>query len=105
MLISRPLLTSAILLVLLVPVTVRSQTSQSTPAERLLQQGLEAYRDHRLAEAISRVREAYKTAPADPKVRLTLGLMLYESDPASPEAQQIMQSIAPEFPDNSDLQL
>jgi tetratricopeptide (TPR) repeat protein len=101
----RLLVTGAILLVLLVPATLRPQSGQSSSAERLLQQGLEAYRDHRLTEALSRVREAYQMAPADAKVRLTLGLMLYESDPASPEAQQIMESIVPEFPDNSELQL
>lgn len=81
------------------------QAARSTSAERLLQEGLQAYRAHQLAPAVAKLKQAYQLAPGNPKIRLTLGLMLYEKDPESLEAQRLMESVTPQFPDNEELQV
>src|SRR5688572_24662695 len=58
--------------------STQPQAVQSASAERLLQEGLQAYRAHRLAPAVAKLRRAYQLASGNPKIRLTLGLMLYE---------------------------
>jgi tetratricopeptide (TPR) repeat protein len=81
------------------------QAVSSPSVERLLQDGLQAYSAHQLTQAISKLQQAHKLAPGNEKVRLILGLMLYEKDPASLDAQRLMESVSPQFPDNSELQL
>jgi tetratricopeptide (TPR) repeat protein len=85
--------------------TSRSQADRSASAERLLQEGLQDYRAHQLAQALAKLKRAYQLAPQNPKVRLALGLMLYEEDPAGVEAQRLMESVAALFPGNLELQL
>jgi tetratricopeptide (TPR) repeat protein len=80
--------------------------SKATPsADELLQEGLQAYRARRLDQALAKLKQAYQLAPRDPKILLVLGLLLYEHDPASVEANQLMESAAAQFPDNLELQL
>ncbi len=81
------------------------QAVRSSSAEDLLREGLQAYRSHQLPQALTLLKQAYRLAPDNPKVRLALGLMLYEEDPASLEAQQLLESVASQFPDNFELQL
>jgi Flp pilus assembly protein TadD len=81
------------------------QAATSPSVDGLLQDGLQAYRAHQLSRAITKLRQAYKLAPADPHVRLLLGLMLYDDDSASPEAQGLMESVSTRFPNNVELQL
>ncbi len=82
-----------------------SQGSPSPSAEKLLQEGLQAYRAHQMSRALSKLQQAYKLSPGNPNVRLILGLMLYEKDPASLDAQHLMESVALQFHDNLELQL
>lgn len=77
----------------------------SASVDQLLREGLQAYRDQQLPEALAKLKQAYQLDSRNLKVRLALGLMLYESDPASHEAQQLMESVAPQFPGNFELQL
>ena len=81
------------------------QGVRSTSAEDLFQEGLQAYRSHQLPQALALLKQAYRLAPDNPKVRLALGLMLYEEDSASLDAQRLMESVALKFPDNLELQL
>ena len=81
------------------------QTSPPLSAESLLQEGLQAYRAHQMTRALSKLQQAYKLSPGNPNVRLILGLMLYEKDPASADAQHLMESVAVQFRDNLELQL
>ena len=80
-------------------------TQSSSSVEGLVQEGLRAYSAHRLDQAILKLKQAYQLAPRNEKVRLFLGLMQYEKDPASLEAQQLMESVVSRFPDNLELQL
>jgi len=82
-----------------------TQADTATAGEGLLQEGLQAYGAHQLTTALAKLRQAYKQAPGNAKVRLALGLILYETDSASAEAQELMESVAPQFPDNFELQL
>jgi tetratricopeptide (TPR) repeat protein len=77
----------------------------SRPAEELFQQALAAYRSNQLALAVTKLKQAYRLAPGNLNVRLTLGLALYETDPASMEAQRLMESVAAQFRNNRELQL
>jgi tetratricopeptide (TPR) repeat protein len=87
------------------PAPSQPQVVRSASAEGLLQQGLEAYRAHQLTQAVDKLKQAYQLAPGNPKVCLALGLMLYEQDPSSLEAQGLLESVASQFPDNFELQL
>ena len=71
----------------------------------MLQEGLRAYRARQLGQAVAKLKQAYQLAPANPKIRLALSLLLYEHDPASVDANHLMESVAAQFPDNLELQL
>lgn len=74
-------------------------------ADASLQAALAAYRSGKLDDAIARLREAHAAAPDHPDVRLYLGLFLYEKSRDSLEAQRLMESVADQYPGNSELQL
>jgi len=76
---------------------------QQTAAE--LDAGLRLYRAGNLAQAITRIRHALALAPGDPQIRLYLGLLLYEQDKNSLDAQRFMESVRDQFPAHDDLQL
>jgi tetratricopeptide (TPR) repeat protein len=75
------------------------------PAEALFQEALAAYRSNQLELAVTKLKQAYRLDPANMNVRLTLGLALYETDPANLEAQQLMESVAARFRNNTEVQL
>jgi Flp pilus assembly protein TadD len=79
--------------------------SQAASAEKLLQEGLQAYRAHQLSQAVAKLNQAYQLAPTNPKIRLAFALVLYEHDPASVDANHLLESAASQFPDNLELQL
>lgn len=83
----------------------QTPADHSVSAERLLREGLQAYRGQQLEQALIKLRQSHQLAPQNQRVRLILGLMLYENDPASLEAQQLMESVAPQFPDNLELRV
>ena len=85
--------------------TLQTQAKGQDGVERLLQEGVAAYRANQLTQALAKLKEANQLAPENPNVRLLLGLMLYEQDPASIEATILMELAAPQFPDNFELQL
>jgi tetratricopeptide (TPR) repeat protein len=58
-----------------------------------------------LGVAVEKLRQAHKVAPANPHARLYLGLLLYQKDSSSLEAQDLMESVLDQFPTNPDLLL
>lgn len=85
--------------------SAHTHQSQEASAEQLLQEGLQAYQGHDLTQAVARLKQAYQLAPENPELPLILGLMLYEQEPASPEAQRLMELAVPRFPANLELRL
>jgi tetratricopeptide (TPR) repeat protein len=83
------------------PATTQARISEDT----LIREGLQAYQSGQLDGAIAKFREANRIAPANPHARLYLGLLLYEKDPRSREAQWLMESVAERFPNLPDLHL
>jgi tetratricopeptide (TPR) repeat protein len=75
-----------------------------TPPE-LTRQAVEAYQAGDLPAAIDKLRQAQKLAPEDAQIRLFLGLLLYEEDSLSREAQLLMESVAGRFLENLELQV
>jgi tetratricopeptide (TPR) repeat protein len=69
----------------------------------LIRQALAEYQAGRIEPAIELLREACKLAPANPYARLYLGLLVYQTDPSSQEAQDLMVSVQDKFPTNPDL--
>jgi len=74
-------------------------------ADTLIKGAIAAYQSGRLEVAIDKLRQAHKVAPANPHARLYLGLLLYQMDPSSVEAQGLMESVLDQFPTNPDLLL
>jgi tetratricopeptide (TPR) repeat protein len=56
-------------------------------------------------EALSRLRAAHRARPDDAQVARELGLLLYQRDSASREAQPLLESAAARFPKRRDVQL
>jgi tetratricopeptide (TPR) repeat protein len=94
------LLAAALLSLWLTALPAAAQT-----APELTRQAVEAYQAGNLPIAIDKLRQAHKLAPEDAQVKLYLGLLLYEEDSHSPEAQQLMESVAGRFPENVELQV
>jgi tetratricopeptide (TPR) repeat protein len=74
-------------------------------ADTLIKGAIAAYQSGRLEVAIDKLRQAYKAAPANPHAHLYLGLLLYQKDSSSLEAQGLMESVLDQFPTNPDLLL
>jgi len=74
-------------------------------ADTLIKEALAAYQSGRLEVAVEKLRQAHKVAPANPHARLYLGLLLYQEDSSSVEAQGLMESVLDQFPTNPDLLL
>src|SRR5262245_38479120 len=83
----------------------QSDPVKPSQANALIESGLKAYRANQFPQALAHLREAYRLAPRDPRVHLLLGLLEYERDSASLEAQRLMELAAPRFPENLELQL
>lgn len=83
----------------------QSQTQPADEVERLLQEGVQAYRARQLPQAVAKLKQAHQLVPENSQVHLILGLMLYEENPASPEAQRMMERAAVAYPHNLELQL
>ncbi len=79
--------------------------AQAPSADALIKEALTAYKSGRIELAIEKLRKAHKSAPANPHARLYLGLLLYQQNPASLEAQGLMESVLDQFPSNPDLLL
>jgi tetratricopeptide (TPR) repeat protein len=94
----------SLLVALLCVLPALAQTSQRS-VESLLGAGMAAFQAGKVDDAVGKLREAYKLAPKDPRVRLYLGLFLYQQSPESAEARGHMESVAEQFPSNTDLQL
>jgi tetratricopeptide (TPR) repeat protein len=73
--------------------------------DTLIKEALAAYQVGQLDIAIDKLRQARKTAPANAYARLYLGLLLYQKDSSSLEAQGLMESVLDRFPANPDLLL
>jgi tetratricopeptide (TPR) repeat protein len=73
--------------------------------DALIKEALAAYQTGQLEIAIDKLRRAHKTAPANAYARLYLGLLLYQKDSGSLEAQGLMESVLDRFPANPDLLL
>jgi tetratricopeptide (TPR) repeat protein len=86
------------------PPPAKAQASEQSVGA-LIQKGVEAYRQGHLTEAIQWLKQAHKNAPLHRDAQLLLGLMLYEENSKSIEAQKLMESVAPYFPANRDLQM
>jgi tetratricopeptide (TPR) repeat protein len=56
-------------------------------------------------DALARLRAAHRARPEDPQAAMALGLLLYQRDNASSEAQRLLASAAPRFPERRDVQL
>ena len=82
-----------------------SQTAKQESVETDISVALQAYEAGQLTRAIAILKEAYGRSPANPQVRLYLGLFLYEKSKDSFEAQRLMESVIGLFPSNTDLQL
>jgi tetratricopeptide (TPR) repeat protein len=78
---------------------------QGQSAEALIRDALAAYQSGQLEVAIEKLRQARKAAPSNPNARLYLGILLYQKDSASMEAQSLMESVLDRYPTNSDLLL
>ncbi len=72
-------------------------------ADTLIKEALAEFQSGRLEPAIEKLRAAYKGQPQNPFARLYLGLLLYQQDPGSLEAQGLMESVADRFATNPDL--
>ncbi len=95
------LATSVLLIIFLTP----SLTGQTQSADTLIREALTAYQSGKTDVAIGKLRQAERAAPADPQVRLYIGLFLNERDKDSIEAQRYMESVLDQFPGHKDLQL
>lgn len=83
----------------------QSQDGTAASVERLVQEGVQAYRARQLSQAVAKLREAHQLAPDNSQVHLLLGLMLYEENPANPQAQHLMERAAAKYLHNLELQL
>ena len=71
----------------------------------LTRQAVESYQAGDLTTAIQKLRQARQLAPSDSVVALYLGLMLYQQNTQSREAQQLLESVADRYLDNPEVQL
>jgi tetratricopeptide (TPR) repeat protein len=90
------------LLLLSVLLPCRSILAQTAPD--LTRQAVEAYQAGDLTTAIGKLRQARSLSPNDSVVTLYLGLMLYQQDTESREAQQLLESVADLYLDNAEVQ-
>ncbi len=90
----------ALLFVLALPTSLFGQSTSD-----LIRQALQTYQNGNLTGAIDTLRLALKADPADPYAKLYLGLLLYEKDTKSVEAQQLLEASADRFPDNVEVQI
>jgi len=77
--------------------------AQSTP--ELTREAVMAYQAGDLPTAIEKLRRARTLTPNDPTVKLYLGLILYQQDTKSREAQHLLESVIDRFLDNSEVQI
>jgi len=82
-----------------------TQASREARAQQALNSALDAYREGQLDAAIAKMRDADASLPANPQIRLYLGLFLYEKANDSLEAQSLLESVLDRFPSNNDLHL
>ncbi len=73
--------------------------------DTLIKEALAAYQSGQTDIAIDKLRQAHKAEPDNSYARLYLGLLLYQKDPASLEAQGLMESVLDRFPENPDMLL
>ena len=71
--------------------------------DSLIRQALAEYQAGRIEPAVGLLRDALKLAPTNPYARLYLGLFIYQTNPSSLEAQDLMASVQEKFPTNPDL--
>ncbi len=79
--------------------------AQGQTPDTLIKDALAAYQSGHVDAAIEKLRQAHKAEPSNPSARLYLGILLYQKDPASLEAQGLMESVLDRYPTNSDLLL
>jgi tetratricopeptide (TPR) repeat protein len=87
------------------PAQARTTKAPAETEDALIKDALAAYRAGRMDEAVGKLREAHRARPEDPYARLYLGLLLYQKDSRSTEAQEMMESVLDRFPTNPDLLL
>lgn len=90
-----------ILLIILLP--CRCLLAQTAP--ELTRQAVMAYQADDLTTAIEKLRQARTLSPGDPVVALYLGLVLYQQNTQSREAQQLLESVADRYLDNNEVQM
>ncbi len=83
--------------------TFASILAQTAP--ELTRQAVMAYQSGDLTAAVQKLREARVLAPSDSVVTLYLGLVLYQQNTQSREAQQLLESVADRYLDNAEVQL
>ncbi len=96
---------SSFLCIVVLLLSIWSRPLQGQGADTLIKDALAAYQSGHVDAAIEKLRQAHKAAPSNPSARLYLGILLYQKDPASPEAQGLMESVLDRYPTNSDLLL
>jgi tetratricopeptide (TPR) repeat protein len=96
---------SRVLIMVLLLAVLSAGLVQAQTAPDPIREGLEAYLAGDQATALTRLREAHQAKPGDRNARLYLGLVLYEIQHDSPEAQALMESIAESFAENGELQM
>jgi len=74
-------------------------------ASELTREAVTAYEAGDLTTAIQKLRQARTIAPSDSAVTLFLGLMLYQQNSQSREAQQLLESVADRYLDNAEVQV
>ncbi len=77
----------------------------SPQAAGLFNSAVDAFRTGNLDQAIARMRQADRSQPGHPEVRLYLGLFLYEKANESPEAQALLEAAFVQYPAHPDLPL
>ncbi len=92
-----------ILILLLIFLHCRLILAQTAP--ELTRQAVVAYQAGDLTSAIQKLRQARAISPSDSVVTLYLGLVLYQQNTQSREAQQLLESVADRYLDNAEVQL
>jgi len=91
-----------ILILLFILLPSRPILAQTAP--ELTRQAVMAYQEGDLTTAIQKLRQARTLAPSDSVVTLYLGLVLYQQNSQSREAQQLLESVADRYLDNAEVQ-
>ncbi|RPJ60534.1 MAG: hypothetical protein EHM23_10110 [Acidobacteria bacterium] len=92
-----------LLTLLLIFLTLTPILAQTAP--ELTRQAVMAYQAGDLTTAVEKLRQARTLSPSDSLVSLYLGLVLYQQNTQSREAQQLLESVADRYLDNAEVQL